>query len=244
MTISIDRLRAELESRKRKNPRYSLRAFARALGMSQSLLSNILNGKRALTAKQALKIANALSFDALETEKFLGVTFAKKTQNHFPEADIPFDLHWSEVAIMDMIALKDFRADAAWIAEKLNVTQNRAFHSLKRLEKLGLIRRTDGTVQKTSAKLCFTSPKVQKFVRQYHREMAEKALTAMERTDDRSFTAHEFRGATLSVDPSRLPQAKELIKTFLEQLSGLLADGDCTDLYQINIQLFSLLHSK
>src|SRR5690242_880031 len=54
-------LRALLLERRRKNPAYSTRAFARDLGMSQALLSLILNGRRPLTMKQVARISILLN---------------------------------------------------------------------------------------------------------------------------------------------------------------------------------------
>ena len=52
----ISVLRAELERRQAANARYSLRAFARDLGISHTLLSLIASGKRALSEELARKI--------------------------------------------------------------------------------------------------------------------------------------------------------------------------------------------
>src|SRR5450759_3159817 len=57
--------------RKQKNQTYSLRAFARDLGMSQALLSLVLNGQRPLTLRQAHKIAALLQLSPGEEKKFI-----------------------------------------------------------------------------------------------------------------------------------------------------------------------------
>ena len=49
-------MRTELDGRKVKNPNYSLRAFARDLGVSHTLISLILNGKRAMSQKMMKKL--------------------------------------------------------------------------------------------------------------------------------------------------------------------------------------------
>lgn len=53
-------LRQEFDSRKENNPRYSLRAFARDLGVSSGRLSEILNFRRRVTPLQAAKFAERL----------------------------------------------------------------------------------------------------------------------------------------------------------------------------------------
>src|SRR4051794_7931964 len=67
-------LRSIFVSRRRGNPRYSNRAFARDLGMSQSLLSFVLNQKRHLSIQQATQISVLLDLDREESAKFMRMT--------------------------------------------------------------------------------------------------------------------------------------------------------------------------
>jgi transcriptional regulator with XRE-family HTH domain len=53
-------LKAELSRRKRANPRYSLRAFARSLSVEHSTLSQFLRGKRTVTWRSIQGIANTM----------------------------------------------------------------------------------------------------------------------------------------------------------------------------------------
>jgi cyanate lyase len=54
---AVDILKNIFQERINKNPKYSLRAFARDIGLSPSLLSMVMSGQRQLTAKQAAKIS-------------------------------------------------------------------------------------------------------------------------------------------------------------------------------------------
>lgn len=53
-------LQCELERKKNNNPHYSLRAFARDLGIEASLLSKILRGKAPLTSRMFERLAPIL----------------------------------------------------------------------------------------------------------------------------------------------------------------------------------------
>jgi hypothetical protein len=53
-------LDAEFARRRRLNPRYSLRAFARSVGIEHSTLSQLLWGKRPLTWKSIGRIASTM----------------------------------------------------------------------------------------------------------------------------------------------------------------------------------------
>jgi hypothetical protein len=63
-------LREELERLQRKNSRFSLRAFARKLGLSPGMLSNVLAGKRNLSVEVALQVAQRLGYSPAETRRF------------------------------------------------------------------------------------------------------------------------------------------------------------------------------
>lgn len=70
-TILLD----EFERRRRRNARYSLRAFARDIGMSPSRLSECLNKVRGISPEMAESICKRMSFSPEETEQF--VTFVE-----------------------------------------------------------------------------------------------------------------------------------------------------------------------
>ena len=61
----------KLAEKRIKNPSYSLRAFSKRLGVSSGALSQIVAGKRPLTRKTALKIAEGLNLDSDTTLKIL-----------------------------------------------------------------------------------------------------------------------------------------------------------------------------
>jgi transcriptional regulator with XRE-family HTH domain len=63
-------LRQELQARRARNPRYSLRGFARALGIGGSALSEILSGKRVPSPKLLDRLADRLDLLPEVRERF------------------------------------------------------------------------------------------------------------------------------------------------------------------------------
>lgn len=57
-------LRKELRRRREKNPRYSLRAFAKFLGVSDSFLSQVMRGKYLLSRPKLRQVGARLNVDA------------------------------------------------------------------------------------------------------------------------------------------------------------------------------------
>ncbi|WP_413291098.1 helix-turn-helix transcriptional regulator [Bdellovibrio sp. HCB337] len=80
---AADYLICIFNERKEKNPRYSLRAFARSLGVSSGQLSEILSGKRPLSHKLARRISIALALTEDESQKLI---FLVSQQSQFLEA--------------------------------------------------------------------------------------------------------------------------------------------------------------
>lgn len=80
---AADYLITIFNERKEKNPRYSLRAFARSLGVSSGQLSEILSGKRPLSHKLARRISIALALTEEESSKLIHLV---SQQSQFLEA--------------------------------------------------------------------------------------------------------------------------------------------------------------
>ena len=55
-SVSAQFLRSELRLRQERNPRYSLRAFAKKIGISPAYLSKVLTGKCILSVNAAQKV--------------------------------------------------------------------------------------------------------------------------------------------------------------------------------------------
>ncbi len=91
-TASEFLLRA-FDERKEKNPRYSLRAFARSLGVSSGQLSEILSGKRPLSHKLARRISIAMTLTDGQSKNLILLV---SQQKHFLEAEGVNSRHLSE----------------------------------------------------------------------------------------------------------------------------------------------------
>ncbi|MDH5581844.1 MAG: hypothetical protein OEZ01_14455 [Candidatus Heimdallarchaeota archaeon] len=64
-------LRSELDRRVKRNPRYSLRAFSKFLGVDVGALSRLLANKQTITIRTATKICQNMGLDQEETKTFL-----------------------------------------------------------------------------------------------------------------------------------------------------------------------------
>ena len=73
-----DLLKEVYLGRKAKNRYYSLRAYARDLKVSQTLISLILSGKRTLTLKTAKRMSSLLMLSKEEEGELLDLTLETK----------------------------------------------------------------------------------------------------------------------------------------------------------------------
>lgn len=67
----VDHLRQELIVRCRRNPSYSLRAFAASLDLDPSTLSKILRGKRSIGRKFILQVGPKVGLNQQEINSFI-----------------------------------------------------------------------------------------------------------------------------------------------------------------------------
>lgn len=70
-------LKDELQTRVARNPKYSMRAFARDLNYSSSRLSQFLNSSRGISVKSAQNIAKALKFSPDEVDFFINLLMSE-----------------------------------------------------------------------------------------------------------------------------------------------------------------------
>lgn len=250
-------LRQVFVERVARNPSYSLRAFARNLGVSHAYLSMILHGKRRIPARLALLISQVAGFDDKEAEAFLaacreatlrhGASRAgeKKLERQSDYFRIELDRFrvlsdWYHLAILDLTQLFGFQPDAAWIAKRLGIKVADVRAAVERLSRLGLIRIEPGGWQKTHAKLEVPTSRPDEAIRRFHFQMIEKAREAAASDRQEDYDARDITGITMPLNPARLAEAKKRIKRFRRSLLGYVSQGKCTELYQLNVQLFPL----
>lgn len=224
------------------------------MGVSHTYLSLVLNEKKRISPRQASWMAESLGFDAAKTTEFVqsvmdtGVKRPKSTpQALFKslEMDRMRVLNgWYHFAILDMTLLKTFRPDPVWIAKRLGVTQSQVRAAAGRLERLGLLKREPGRWTKTEALLAVPTEKSEAPMRRLHRELILKSLKALASPRKKDFDARLISGAMIPANPERLQEAKKRVQKFRRQLIRFLSEGDCSELYQLNVQLFPLTREE
>ncbi|MBO9666843.1 MAG: DUF4423 domain-containing protein, partial [Bdellovibrio sp.] len=137
-------LRNEFIRRKNRNSNYSLRSFARSLGVSPSALSEIMNSDRPITKRMGGKLLDGLSLDP---KKHLSLQNLLQTRNVPGEAKyVMMDMdqyhlitEWQYYAVLSLAEVKGFKGDPDWIAKRLNISVRQAERTLQGLKRLELL---------------------------------------------------------------------------------------------------------
>ncbi|MGZ3710335.1 MAG: TIGR02147 family protein [Bdellovibrionota bacterium] len=222
-------LQQELMRRCERNSGYSLRAFAKVLGIHHASLSRVLARKRPLTAKLTKSLCQALRLSPAETQNFLQQLPRKK---NLPSEAVQYQeltldtfvsiSEWYHDAILELTHLQSFQPEPKWIAKVLGITQNEVKIAAERLQRLEFLDITDSGKwldlsrdNTTNITNDFTSAALRKLQKKVL-ELSGEALENLPRTQ------RDHTSLMVAVDFSDLPEVKERIKKFRHELATFL----------------------
>lgn len=259
-------LRRELDRRLGTNPRYSLRAFARNLGMSPGELSEVLREKRPMSARACQKVAKSLAMSPAEFKQLLvlAATARPGSSSDFAEggpmpvkadsarasvaalrlSEDRFRLvsDWWCFAILNLLDLDDVIWDRTELSERFGITALQAQLTMDRLERLGLVKKTgsDRAVA-TNEFVEHLTDVSSEAIRRYHRSLLQKAMDALE---SQSRDERDITGIGLALDRREFKSISREISEFQDQLIakyGRKRRGRKLDsVYQLEVALFRL----
>lgn len=242
-------LQQELVKRCRKNPKYSLRAFAKALGIPSSALAEMLNGKRSITKKTIEKLGSKLGMELSVIENMKLAHGSRKDQDEIDQANfrqLTLDQYalisdWYHYAILELIKVRSFQNDNTWIAKALGITKSQANIALERLQRLGLLEINDsGEIEVSSIgfNTNISGNLTSTGARQLQGQILEQSLHALENF---SIEKRSHTSMTMAINPSLIPEAKNRIAKFRRELCEFLeSQGPQTEVYQMSLSLFPI----
>ncbi len=244
-TFIVKFLNEELVRRKRLNSQYSMRSFANFLEMDNSTLSKILNSKRAVGTKLAIKILKKFHLNEDKIEEI--IKFQKMEGDEFvPLSSEAYSMisDWYYYGILELIRLDEFIGNTAWIADRLNIPIDQASEAIKRLIEYKFIEIDDqgkwidltGGNTTHLEKGSTTGAK-----RNHQKEIMKMGIEAIDYVpiEKRSHTS-----LTFAVDTEKIDEAKDLITKFRRDMAKLLSDGKKRDeVYHLGIQLYPITNN-
>jgi uncharacterized protein (TIGR02147 family) len=231
-----------------RNPSYSLRAFARKIGLNSAALSEILNSKRNISKKMAIRILERLElspdvhnhlvnlFPEKQSRKNLAAVPKRSTINLTVD-QFHIMSEWFHFAILSLAETNSFQNDPKWIAERLNIKVQDAKAAIERLERLELLQNIDGKLVPTGKNVQSPDHSVNLSLRRSHMQNLELAKQSLEKD---SIHIRDFTAITMAIDTKKIDQAKKMIREFRDNLCAFMESGEKNEVFKMCIQLFPL----
>jgi uncharacterized protein (TIGR02147 family) len=232
------------EGLRKTNPSFSQRSFARKLDVSSGALSNIMQGKRKISRKMAVKIFSQLSVEESEWEIILTEFEGQGSENRSDDIEaLTLEMEqvnvlsdWVHIALLSLIELNSTKHHEKDLALRLGVNELRVFRALKRLQRLELIIFRRGKWKRTIKKIKTPDEMKSLVLKRLHTqnlELAqEKMLLPIEKRD--------YTATTFNISTERIPAAKDLIRKFHTDMESLLEKKNADEVYKLCVQLFPL----
>ncbi len=243
-------LQGELARRCASNRQYSLRAFAKFLGVDHSSLSQILRGKRRLTAESVRKLGTRLGLDGKAIDAHVarerargnepGAEAAVREVRRLARDTAALIADWQHYAILELIRLRDFRPDSRWLARVLGISTDEINLALHRLLRLGLLEMVsrDQWVDHLGDAAASLEGFARAAVNRFAEQVRKLTLRALESVPDGRC---EYSSTTVAVETARVPEAIERLARMREALLTILDQGgDRDDVYLLEITFVPL----
>lgn len=233
MKAIIDLLKEDFRKRKEKNPKYSLRSYANALGVHSGSLSHIMNGNRKVSKSTLNNFVKALGLSDQELKDIqdidILITMQYKAKYHLNQC-----YPWYYDAFLELAEAVGI-CQVQQIKSHLKISSHEVKKMLKDLSQLGRVK------IEANNKLNIQSPdstyleKLENLLPSIsnQRKTLEKALSSVDGV--------HMNSMSLKITKSELERIQEKIKDLhLEILfnSHSRAHDESEEIYQLNIQLF------
>ncbi len=233
-------LRHELDKRVKRNPSFSLRAFANFLEISPATLSQVISKKRSVSMKTGAHILHKLGYSPSEQLNLIASIDASEAEIEKVQiSEDKFQLisEWHYLAILSLGELPDAKADPRWVAKRLSITAAIANKALQRLERLNIIVIKDGRFKQIHPPFKTADDIPSAAIRNYHTNILNLAAEKLETVD---VNEREFSSVTMAINSKNLLKAKEITRKYKKDMSKLLESGKADRVYHLAIQLFPM----
>jgi uncharacterized protein (TIGR02147 family) len=235
-----------------------VRSWAKQMGLTgHSTLSGWLNEKRPILFSHIDLINQSLQLSTKELKYFesiVGYFSAQGAEKDFYEKQILlyhpsnestylneqyFEIisKWLHMAILEMTQLPDFQEDRGWIQQKLvkSYSLEEIDEALNRLKGMGLLIKDGAKVVKTSKRLTTPKDRPHVAIQEHHREVMKLASEqiGLQSVDERCYDT-----CTMTIDSTRMDEAKQLILKFREDMGHLMEKKGGDKTYQLAVQFF------
>ena len=231
-------LQQEFLRRCKKNERYSLRSFAKSLGIEASPLSAMLRGRRPVTSKMVVRLGTALGMSLEEVYEIQSRVATPEQRIALDEYAVISD--WYHYAILELIRVRSFKPDLGYVARALSITKTEANIAVERLQRIGLLRTSaDGAWIDASQNGFATNINgglTSEASKKLQRQVLELSIAALESApiDERNHTSMTF-----AVDPADLAEAAKRIQKFRREICAFFERSAAPSrVYHLSVSLY------
>lgn len=240
---------------------YSYRVFSRKAGFkSTNFIMLVIQGHRNLSEESLNKCLYALHLNKQEQEFFRNLVFFNQSQTHqdkdsyyqrllqskkfsqlkpIEKQQYEYYSAWYHPAVRELVISKDFDGSPEWIAKKLSppITPLQAAKSIELLSSLGFIKKNGNGGWEQCGTIISTGPELTSLVvHNYHKILLDLSKNVM---DELSLEYRDTSAMTLGVPRQRLPQLRDKIREFRQEILKLVAnDTSPEEVAFLNIQFY------
>ncbi len=241
------------------NPRFTMRAFAKKLGLSPGGLSQILAAKKKLSFDRAFIISEKLGLSATDRDYFLllvqkelaGVSALAaeiesklRAQHGYQGTSLALEQfqlisEWYGLAILEMITHFASNWTVFQMAKHLGISHAEAQSAVDRLERLQLIvKKPDATFQRNFDRLLVDSQTPSEAIRNYYSGVLNEAKGSIQtQTPKQKVVGTEV----FAFDVDQIEDVRQITENYLHQLNELAQKGKTRDqVYQAFVDVFCL----
>lgn len=229
----------EYDKRKKKNPYFSKRAYAKLLGIDQSSLSKFFKGERTFSREtierclKHLKLDDSVKSIIEENIQFRNSAFL------VPEESILKVLsHWKYWAILEYIKI-DNTYSPDEIARRLNLKEEDVKTCLHDLSELHFVKILNDKIKLLKPNNNWIANEKTSIARRLlQMNLLKLSLTALETIP---IDRREHGSLTVAIDEKKLPDIKAKIRKFQQELGKYCQrEGNLDEVYQLTISFFPI----
>ena len=253
-----DYINDEFAARRARNRFYSLRAFARDLGVAADQLSAILKKRYGMSRSRAHAVAAKLGLSGGEAEHFCNLVekehgrskAARQAADRALDAQkaaagsdacLPLDAFksvadWHHFAILELAEVDGNRLREASLAKRLGIPRAEAKAAVGRLKRLDLLEETAGYLAATTRETYAPVDNLDRSKRRFLGQLAELGVQALDRQspEERNFTAD-----LMAFSKADLDELRETVRQFRRAVAAIaLRPGKKDSVYCVNTQCF------
>lgn len=243
MTSFREYLKQELERRVAVNPQYSLRSFARQVGVHHATLSGLLSGKRPITRKSVVKLSRPLALGPKQIDAFIQPELTADHADYVKIQEEQFLTmsEWYFDAILEYSLLRGARMNPDGIAAAFGLSKFKARAAIEILLRIGLLKKVGRRYQLVHRDTTnVLDPALSSAAqRKYQKQILEKSMEALELIERKK---RDHTSMTMAVQKADVPKVKAMIQKFSFELNSYLQrkSSEPDSVYQLQISFFPL----